>query len=189
MKSIIFTAAPNKSSFTHLLSNAYKDWVLSINNDVEIINLYDPEYKLDFLEFEDKREIPENDIIKIIQAKINSSGEIIFIFPIWWGWVPAIMKNFIDSVFISWFAFEYAKEWKKELLSNKKWKIIATCDAPSNIYWENSDWTGINLKTYFEKSVFGFCWIKPAWFKIIWELRTKNIDDRNKILDEVKDMV
>jgi NAD(P)H dehydrogenase (quinone) len=36
---------------------------------------------------------------KKIQAKITWADELIFIFPIWWGDAPAIVKNFIDCNF------------------------------------------------------------------------------------------
>jgi len=179
MKKIVFTAAPNKSSFTFDIT---KNLVDKYWDDIEIINLYDKEYKLGFLEFEDKKNISISNKVTKIQSKILESEEIIFIFPIWWWGVPAIMKNFIDNVFVSWFAFEYWKDWKKELLSDKYWKVIATCDAPSNIYLENSDWTWINLKTYFEKSIFWFCWIKSNWVLILWDMRLKSEEERKNIL-------
>jgi len=52
---LIFTAAPNKSSFTHAIAEK----LLEKNPNSEIINLYDEKYKLDFLEFENKRQMPE----------------------------------------------------------------------------------------------------------------------------------
>jgi NAD(P)H dehydrogenase (quinone) len=96
--------------------------------------------------------------------------------------MPAVMKNFFDSVFITGFAFEYGAEWKKELLTDLTAKVIATCDAPANIYLENSDWTWMNLKTYFEKSLFWFCGIKMSDFKLIWELRASSEEYRKDIL-------
>lgn len=178
MKTLIIKAAPNKGSFTHAISERYSE-----NNwNCEIIDLYSPEYSLDFLNFQNKREMPEVENIKKIQEKITASDEIVFVFPVWWGWVPAIMKNFFDSVFITGFAFEYWAEWKKELLTKLTWKVIATCDAPANIYLENSDWTWINLKTYFEKSLFGFCGIKMTDFTLFWELRASTEEDRKDFL-------
>jgi NAD(P)H dehydrogenase (quinone) len=103
MKKLIITAAPNKSSFTHKIALKLKEKYINS----EIINLYDNKYKLDFLEFENKRAMPEKETIKLIQEKIKSFEEIIFVFPVWWGGMPAIMKNMFDSVFISGFAFEY----------------------------------------------------------------------------------
>ena len=179
MKKLIITATPNKWSFTHAISNE----IVNKYKDSEIIDLYDKKYRLDFLEFENKREMPKKDTIKLIQKKIKNSDEIIFVFPIWWWNMPAIMKNMFDSVFISGFAFEYWPEGKKELLTDKIWSVIATCDAPANIYLENSDWTWINLKTYFEKSLFWFCGIKMWKFKLFWEFRTSSEDERKEFLE------
>ncbi len=178
MKKIIITAAPNKSSFTHAIANS----IVAKNSDVEIIDLYSDEYKLTFLDFQNKREMEITTWIKKIQDKIKESDEIIFVFPVWWGNMPAIMKNMFDSVFVSGFAFEYWAEWKKDLLTNKKWSVIATCDAPANIYLENSDWTGINLKTYFKKSLFWFCGIQMNDFKLFWELRASSLEDKENFL-------
>ena len=179
MKTLVITAAPNKESFTHAIWNK----ILDKNSENEIINLYLEEYKLDFLEFENKKDIPENQMVKKIQEKITASDELIFVFPVWWGWIPAIMKNFFDSVFISGFAFEYTVEWKKELLTDKTAKVISTCDAPANIYGENSAWTWVNLETYFDKSLFWFCGIKMTSFTLLWELRATTLDDREKFLE------
>ena len=181
VKTLIITAAPNRKSFTHAIWNK----ILENNSDSEIINLYSEEYKLDFLQFENKREFPENQMVKKIQEKITDCDELVFVFPVWWSWVPAIMKNFFDSVFISGFAFEYGAEWKKELLTSKTAKVISTCDAPANIYGENSAWTWVNLKTYFDKSIFWFCVIKMTGFTLLWELRATSLEDRENFLENL----
>jgi len=180
-KKLIITSAPNKSSFTHTIAEK----LLEKNPNSEVINLYDEKYKLDFLEFENKRQMPEKQKIKLIQEKIKDFNEIVFVFPVWWGWVPAIMKNMFDSVFISGFAFEYWAEWKKELLNDKIGSVIATCDAPANIYLENNDWTWVNLKTYFEKSLFWFCWIKMWDFKLFWEFRKSKKEEKKEFLESL----
>ena len=181
MKTVIITAAPNTGSFTHAIWNK----ILENNPSSEIINLYSEEYSLDFLRFENKKDFPENETVKKIQEKITASDELVFVFPVWWSGVPAIMKNFFDSVFISGFGFEYTAEWKKELLSDKMAKVIATCDAPTNIYLENSDWTWVNLKTYFDKSLFWFCGIKMTDFKLLGELRATSLEDRESFLENL----
>lgn len=181
MKKLIIYSAPNKSSFTHKIVAKLKEKY----PNSELIDLYSNEYKLDFLKFENKNEIPENKVVKKIQNKILESDEMIFVFPIWWGNCPAIMKNMIDSVFISWFAFEYNKDGKKELLTDKKASIIATCDAPWNIYLENSNWTWINLKDYFEKAIFWFSGIKMNNFLLIDKLRERRKTDENNILENL----
>jgi putative NADPH-quinone reductase len=99
--------------------------------------------------------------------------------------MPAIMKNMFDSVFISGFAFKYWTEWKEDLLVWKKGSVIATCDAPSKIYLENSNWTWINLKTYFEKSLFWFCGIEMNDFKLFWNFRSSNENEKISFLKKL----
>jgi len=178
MKKLIITAAPNSESFTHVIA---KELNKKYPNS-KIIDLYDEKYKLDFLEFENKRQMPKKEKIELLQNEIENAEELIFVFPVWWWGLPAIMKNFFDSVFISDFAFYYDENWKHELLTDKFWSIITTCDAPANIYLENSDWTWVNLKTYFEKALFGFCWIKMKDFKLFWELRASSEEYRKEFL-------
>jgi NAD(P)H dehydrogenase (quinone) len=44
-----------------------------------------------------------------MQEKILWADEIVLVFPIWWGDMPAIMKNWMDCNFMSGFAFKYEK--------------------------------------------------------------------------------
>jgi NAD(P)H dehydrogenase (quinone) len=46
---------------------------------------------------------------KLFQEKIKNSDELIFVFPIWWGNMPAIMKNFFDTNFEAGFAYKFQK--------------------------------------------------------------------------------
>ena len=41
------------------------------------------------------------------QEILKKSDEIIFIYPIWWGTMPAILKGFFDKVLLQGFAFSY----------------------------------------------------------------------------------
>jgi putative NADPH-quinone reductase len=47
------------------------------------------------------------DKIKTVHEKITGCDEMAFFFPVWWGGVPAILKNFFDSNLTSGFAFKY----------------------------------------------------------------------------------
>ncbi|MEI6673515.1 MAG: NAD(P)H-dependent oxidoreductase [bacterium] len=76
---------------------------------IEIINLYTTPLRQDFLTYEDKKEQPKDPITTKIQEKILWADELVFIFPIWRGDAPAIMKNFLDCNFSAGFAFKYVK--------------------------------------------------------------------------------
>jgi NAD(P)H dehydrogenase (quinone) len=65
------------------------------------------------------------------QDKIKSSNKLILIYPVWWGGMPAILKGFIDRVFVSGFAFSYEGSSPKGLLHGKKAAVIMTSGAPN----------------------------------------------------------
>jgi putative NADPH-quinone reductase len=132
-----------------------------------------------------KWNVEESEKIKEIQEKITNCSEMAFFFPVWWRCAPAILKNFFDANFASWFAFKYGKWWKvTKLLTGKTAKVFATCDAPWFIY-SIPFITGINLKAFFKKSIFWFCGIKLTEFKLISKFHKLSENERKEILDNI----
>ena len=60
----------------------------------------------------------------------------VWIYPVWWGSLPAIMKGFIDRVLLPGFAFKKRANslWSDKCLTNKTARIICTLDQPSWYY-------------------------------------------------------
>lgn len=61
---------------------------------------------------------------------IKWSEKIIFIFPIWWSGMPAILKGFIDRVFVKNFAYYYQGLFPIGLLKGRTAWIVNTNDTP-----------------------------------------------------------
>ena len=186
MKRLIITAHPSSTWFTHKIAKSYKEGAESIWDKAEIVNLYDKKYYQDFLAFEDIKNIKEDIVRDTIQEKISKSDELIFVFPIWWWWFPAILKNFFDVNLSSWFAFKYLKWWKVEkLLSGKKAKVFATCDAPWFIY--KLFIFPLRVKWYLSMYILGFCWIKITNFLLFDSMWKSKWDEskREKMLKKV----
>ena len=183
MKTLIITAHPSSKGFTHQIAKTYKKAKESLGVKVELMNLYDKKWKQDFLEFENMREITMDKTSQEIQKKIKESQEIIFVAPLWWTDVPAIMKNFIDINFSSGFAFKYDKKGKQHpLLKDKKARIFMTCDAPSWIYKILLSPTKMLWKIW----RLGFCGIKLESFKLFGEKNKQSEEQLQKYLKEVE---
>lgn len=73
----------------------------------------------------------EPDLAKA-QADILWADELVFVFPIWWGGMPALLKGFLDRVLLPGFAFRYEPEGQglTPLLEGKTAKLIITMDTP-----------------------------------------------------------
>lgn len=64
-------------------------------------------------------------LVEKYQYMLNESSEVIFIFPIWWMNMPAILKGFFDKVLLYGFAYNYENGWTPLLKVNKT-SVITT---------------------------------------------------------------
>ncbi len=211
MKTLIITAHPSPEGFTHKIAKQYAGTKKTQDVEAEIINLYDEEWKMDFLTFpeiseknpensdeegeeddlsnpaetseNEVRERVENSVIQKLQDKISESDELVFVFPLWWGEAPAILKNMIDGVFASGFAFEFekGKTMPKQLLKGKTARVFVTCDAPKIYYW----FKGYPFKITWKDFILGFCGIKLQSFEVFDKMRVKDASGRKKLIEKV----
>ncbi|MGY3027849.1 NAD(P)H dehydrogenase (quinone) [Pseudomonas lurida] len=70
------------------------------------------------------------------QSDILWATHLTFVFPIWWGGIPAVMKGFIDRVFLPGFAFKYrdGRAFPDKLLSGRTAHLLVTLDTPPWYY-------------------------------------------------------
>lgn len=157
MKTLIITAQPSSEGFVHEIASQYAGTKKTKGIDIEIVDLYAPEYAQEFLKFEDINLMPQDLVKDLFHEKIQNADELVFVFPIWWGDAPAILKNWIDVNLSSDFAFRFKKNGMPEgLLKGKTAKIIATSGAPKFLYW----WWGYPYKKIWKKGTLEFCGLK-----------------------------
>lgn len=106
MKTIIY-AHPWEGSFNHAILTSITKDLESKQEKFQVIDLYKDEFNPAFtaeeLQFFNKGETPY-ELVKVYQKQLNQATELIFIFPVWWWDLPAILKGFIDKVMLSGFA-------------------------------------------------------------------------------------
>ena len=185
-KILIINGHPDHESFCVGVSNAYKKGVLNSNAKVREIDIR----SLDFnpnLEFGyRKRAELEPDLIKAQEA-VSWANHIVWIFPVWWGSYPAIMKGFIDRVFLPGFAFKKRENsiWWDKHLTGKSARVILTLDQPSWYFrWINGRPTYFSMKKLFLQ----FVGIQKVKFTTIGSLRLSTDEYRKKWLQKVEVM-
>lgn len=163
-KVLIITAHPSSQGFTHKIAAAFADGARGKGKTVEILDLYQTNLKQDFLSFEEKSDLTRADPIRTaIQNKINESNELVFVHPMWWMSMPAIMKNFIDINLSSRFAFRYIKGWPLGLLTGKKGHVFITCDGNIWLYYLMA----LPFRTIWHYGILRFCGVKMVTFKVL----------------------
>jgi len=186
MHSLIITAHPSSHGFTHAIAQRYREAKEKNGHTVEILDLYTTDLKMDFLRYENMDEMKNPDPIReALQAKITRADELVFIFPIWWVSVPAILKNFFDTVLTSGFAYRYTKKtviFPKKLLRGKTAKIFCTCDAIGLLYWL----IGNPLRVMLQIGTLGWCGISVKRFVVFDQMRKRTPKELQKMLQKVE---
>ena len=142
MKALIIFGHPDSNvGFAVNMLEAVKNRLKEGGSDFEVLDLYkmnyDPVLKTSELYTAGNREVsPEN---LQIQQKIKEANGLIFIYPVWWGGMPAIMKGFMDRVFTPWFAYKYRKDkfiklLPDKLLADKKVVAFISFGSPKFVY-------------------------------------------------------
>ncbi len=110
------------------------------------------------------------DDLKEAQKKISWSEHLVWVYPNWWGTMPALLKGFIDRIFLPGWAFEYrvGNPMPKKLLIGKTAEIIHTMDTPPFFYRWFLGSRGIKIM---KTNILGFCGIKVIKTQLIGPVR------------------
>lgn len=184
MNVTVINGHPNEKSLCNAFANAYLESSKSIGNNVKEINLSQLKFNPNLQWGYQKRMELEPDLQEAWD-KILWADHLVWIHPVWWGGLPAILKGFIDRVFLPGSAFKYKPDsifWDK-LLKGKTAHIITTLDQPGWYYWLFYGKPSINQ---LKKSTLEFCGvskIKVSYFGIV---RKSNEIRRNKWINKVR---
>lgn len=159
-KILIINGHPNKESFNFGIAAAYKKGAESSGAEVKEIIIADLDFNPNLSFGYQKRTDLEPDLMAS-QKLIQWADHLVWIHPVWWGGIPALMKGFIDRTFLPGFAFKYRENslWWDKLLAGKTAHIITTLDQPSWYYWLMYGKPSVNQ---LKKSTLEFCGIKPV---------------------------
>ncbi len=70
------------------------------------------------------------------QEAIQRADHLVFQLPVWWGSMPAVLKGFIDRVFLPGWAFQHeGGALPRGLLAGRSARVLATMDSPWWWYW------------------------------------------------------
>ncbi|WP_347219723.1 NAD(P)H-dependent oxidoreductase [Chryseobacterium sp.] len=184
MKKItIINGHPNKESFNFGVAEAYKNGAIEAGAEIKEITIADLNFNPNLQFGYQKRMELEPDLLNAWES-IQWADHLVWVHPIWWGGLPALMKGFIDRLFLPGFAYKYRENslWWDKLLTGKTAHIITTIDQPG---WYYRLMYGRPSVNQLKKSTLEFCGIKPVKVTYLGIIRTSNEEQRRKWLDKV----
>lgn len=187
MKKIaIINGHPNKDSFNFGVAAAYKEGVAESGAEIKEIVIaklnFNPNLQFGY----QKRMELEPDLLNAWEI-IQWADHLVWVHPVWWGGFPALMKGFIDRLFLPGFAYKYRENsvWWDKLLKGKTAHIITTLDQPG---WYYRLMYGRPSVNQLKKSILGFCGVKTKKVTYIGIVRDSKEDQRRKWLGKVKEL-
>lgn len=184
MNVLIINGHPDKESFCFGLHQSYKKGSLEAGNEVKEIILSDMEFNPILQYGYRKRTELEPNLLDAWQ-KLQWAEHIVWIYPTWWAAPPALMKGFIERLFLPGFTFEYQETspFPKKLLKGKTSEIISTMDSPVWYYrWVVKDVGGKMIR----KNIGAFCGIKNIRTTYLAVVKQSTPEKRKQWLDKVE---
>jgi putative NADPH-quinone reductase len=185
-KTLIINGHPDKESFNYALHKAYKDGALSAKKEVKEITLATMQFNPN-LQFGYRKSTElEPDLLDACE-KIQWAEHIVWIFPIWWSGMPALLKGFIDRLFLPGFAYDSQEKspFPKKLLIGKTSEIICTMGAPVLYYKLVYRSCGTRLLS---KCVLDYCGVKNKRTTYFAMMKNSTNEQRKKWLEKVTKM-
>lgn len=144
-KTLLIYAHPNTEGHCKILKNEVEKLLQDHNEEYELIDLYAIKYDPILHEREHytaggRSVSVEN---KRFQQKITDANRLIFIYPIWWNSMPAVLKGWLDRVLTSHFAFRFSVRKflgmelavPVKLLTGRKALLFITGGTPRPLAW------------------------------------------------------
>ncbi len=181
-KILIIQGNPNPQSLCNALANAYEKGAKENGAQLQRLNLFELEFSPNLNYGYKQRTELEPDLLKS-QELISWAEHIVFIYPVWWGNMPAILKGFFDRVFLPGFAFKYRANspWWDKLLTGRSARQIVTLGMPNWYYWL---FYGAPSHRAMKQVTLNFSGIKPVKTTVFSPVRQSNEKQRENWLQK-----
>lgn len=188
MKHLIVYAHPNPKSFNHAVLETLQQVYQAKGHALTVRDLYAEGFSpvltpSDFAAMGQGR-LPQ-DILRE-QEHIKNADFITFVYPIWWAGLPAILKGYIDRVFLKGFAYDYGADGIVGLLKGKKAAIINTTGSPEPFYDQSGMIKSMNQTG--EQGIFGFCGMEVVAHLYFGGVPTSTPEQRQDMLQRIRDL-
>lgn len=184
MVTIIFSH-PWFGSFNTAILDTVINKLITENKKYQVIDLhkdgFNPAFTTDELALFSKGETPY-ELTKQYQEKLKNSDEIIFIFPIWWSSVPAILKGFIDKTMLKGYAYQVDSTGWYPLLKFDKVTLLSTSESPTGHFVKSIQDVFIN------QTLTQIGMGNATWYNLE-HTRSGTNENREAFLNKVKNLV
>lgn len=137
MKTLVIYTHPYEGSFNNHILNVVKSTRLQQGHEVDVIDLYADDFK-GIMDSNDLRLFGKGEYFDTqaedYKNRLIAADEVIFVFPVWWYGMPAMLKGFFDKVLLK--GHTYTQDENKNmkgLLNISKSAVFTTANITKEI--------------------------------------------------------
>lgn len=181
---LIITGHPNRESLSSHIADVYKTTATSMGAKVKTIHLseldFDPVLHKGYNEIQPL----EPDLLRV-QKEIEEARHVVWVYPMWWVGAPAVLKGFIERVFLPGWAFKYDENAAipRKLLKGRSSRIIMTMDSPN--WWYALAYRRAATHS-FKYGILKFSGFNPVKTTTLYGIKEMNSAQLGKALEKVK---
>lgn len=179
---LLILGHPSENSFCKALLDAYQNGAESTGAKIRTIYVSRLNFNVTLSDgYRNDEALQLEQDLTDAQQLILWADHVVIAYPNWWGFMPAVMKGFIDRVFLPGFAFKHhsGKTFPEKLLKGKSMRLLITMDTPK--WWFYLIYRASQYQIL-KDIVFGYVGFDPIRFSTFGFMRKSTDVQRNKWL-------
>lgn len=184
MNVLIILGHPRTDSLCGALANAYGRGAIEAGTEVRQLDLATLDFDPQVRTISPNQQTFEDDILKAREL-ILWAEHLVFVYPTWWGTMPALLKGFLDRVLTPGFAFNTCEGGTgyQGLLDGRSAQLITTMDTPPLVHRLVYRQPGRNAMA---RATLGFCGIRPVRSLVCGSVKDSSLHQRQQWLEQAR---
>ncbi|MGF1625248.1 MAG: NAD(P)H-dependent oxidoreductase [Alphaproteobacteria bacterium] len=178
---IILGHPRGRDSFCGAVAEAYREGAAASGRAAKLIDLSTLEFDV-HVRAPDPRAQRLEPGLAVLRAAIDEARHIAFVYPTWWGTMPALMKGALDRILLPGWAFRTTTGGTgyEGLLGGRTAELITTMDTPGPVYRLIYGAPGHRAMA---RATLGFCGIRTTRMTRLGVMRNSSMEQRERWLE------
>ena len=185
---LLILGHPSENSFCKALLDAYQNSAESAGANIKTIYVSRLNFDVTLHDgYKNGEALQLEDDLANAQQLMLWADHVVIAYPNWWGFMPAVMKGFIDRILLPGFAFKHrsGKVFPEKLLKGKSIRLMVTMDTPK--WWYYLIYRASQYQIL-KNIVFGYVGFDPIRFSTFGFMRKSTDAQRSKWLRKVEQL-
>ncbi|WP_281647463.1 NAD(P)H-dependent oxidoreductase [Parendozoicomonas sp. Alg238-R29] len=185
MRVLVVYAHPNPESFNGALYRSVCETLHEAGHEVQTCDLYDENFEPRLSRSERQRYQGKDNVEGLEDhiGKLKWAEALVFVYPTWWMGMPAILKGWLDRVWLPGVVVDIGPDGLKPLLTNIKKIMVVTTQGSSR--WRMMVIGNPPRKMFF-LSMKAVCRCRDIQWLAIYSMDSASEEERGKFLEKVQ---